>query len=590
MLQVESYNSKVPNGLLREPSNPDGRHTSRSAAVVEEIRKRFLKEEWETNPELYDEIDVERMRRSEWFVKRFLLAARRNESEAYEMMKTTLAWRKSVEISTTPINAFPSEFFRVGGLFQYECDLKGNPVIYMRIRMHQKIVEIREPIQQFLFYIINKVDQESDGKGAVIVFDCSGAGYANMDLDMLKVLTEVAFKYFPFCIKYVIVYELSWMLNAFRRIAMTFIPSTFTRIVHFADKSNITDYIAKENLPDFMGGTCTRDYRYVPDGCPPVEQVAQDRGFSLEDVARITEKFKPYLDEADAAIAAKLEQESITKNVEIIQEEPTTIDCELENETSDGSIAIVRPKCNIPEQYASLYPRDMIQFRRRRMEKSKWSINQDSSSKTDWKWVGIILIRNNNNRKPLAFKIQSTNAAQYTVSPNQGVILCGAFVCITVTIVDQSLVDNDRDKFMVLMCPDVNTAGDLANARQFSRLFIERSATNQVYSHKLKSIRVEDETLTKNDGMKPANGETGFTQIENEMTRLKSRCDQLQQTQKVLKLIILLFSVLMIISLAIMIFTSDQEKLKSQLSIMTSFNGVKLSNRTIKPSGMHSMR
>lgn len=50
MLQVESYNSKVPNGLLREPSNADGRHTSRSAAVVEEIRKRFLKEEWETNP------------------------------------------------------------------------------------------------------------------------------------------------------------------------------------------------------------------------------------------------------------------------------------------------------------------------------------------------------------------------------------------------------------------------------------------------------------------------------------------------------------------------------------------------------------
>lgn len=58
------------------------------------------------------------MRTSEWFIKRYLLAARRNPDEALNMLKTTLAWRKTVQISSTPINTFPREFFQVGGLFQ----------------------------------------------------------------------------------------------------------------------------------------------------------------------------------------------------------------------------------------------------------------------------------------------------------------------------------------------------------------------------------------------------------------------------------------------------------------------------------------
>lgn len=561
MLQVES--SSLSDPLLAS----NGNHTSRSAHVVEEIRKRFFTEEWPENKgknqllsrreatltskfflgaDLYDDIDIERLRNSEWFVKRFLLASRRNANEAFEMLKITLAWRKSVQLSTTPINTFPREFFQIGGLFQYEPDLEGNPVIYMRIRMHRKIVELQEPIQQFLFYIINKVDLESNNKGAVILFDCSGAGWNNMDLDMLKVLTEVAFKYFPFCIKKVIVYELSWMLNAFRRIAMSIIPSTFAKIVFFATKNDITNYIALENLPDFIGGTCQKNYRAVPEGCPDVNSVAVERGFNLADVERIKGIFKPYLDEALAAIAAQEEEERVVivepdSNetatqlanellVDEVQLSPGAEDTVLkEGEEVSDPVAIVRAAGKSFTEFASLYPQNVLTFRQTPISCGQWP-----RANAQYVLSATILLRNNHLSKPLAFKVQSTNAGQYSVSPNQGVILCGAFVSITLTA--KSLKQAARlsqDKFMILLCPEVDLQTDLTNLQKFNRLFVEK--TDKVFSHKVKAMLTEEKA-----GSKATLERAIVGKLEREVDRLKSKCGRLEVRQKWLNLVTLL--------------------------------------------------
>lgn len=81
-----------------------------------------------------------------------------------------------------------SSILKAGGLFDYEPDVNGNVMIYMRIRMHRKIPELADPMKKFVMHIVNKVDKKTDGQGMAIVFDCSGAGYQNADMDFLTFL------------------------------------------------------------------------------------------------------------------------------------------------------------------------------------------------------------------------------------------------------------------------------------------------------------------------------------------------------------------------------------------------------------------
>lgn len=88
----------------------------------------------------------------DWYLKRFLLARNRNVDESFKMLDETMRWRNDMYISQVRDYHFPSEFYQIGALFIYEPDLKGNLVLYMRIRMHHKTAELDEPGKSGLFF------------------------------------------------------------------------------------------------------------------------------------------------------------------------------------------------------------------------------------------------------------------------------------------------------------------------------------------------------------------------------------------------------------------------------------------------------
>ena len=45
---------------------------------------------------------------------------------------------------------------------------------------------------------------------------------------------------------------------------------------------DITKLISIENLPDYMGGTADKDYRYVPKGTISVQEMAKQFGIDCE--------------------------------------------------------------------------------------------------------------------------------------------------------------------------------------------------------------------------------------------------------------------------------------------------------------------
>lgn len=127
------------------------------------------------------------------------------------------------------------------------------------------------------------------------MFDCSGGGIANADMNTVLFLATTLNNYFPKGFSYLLVHELPWILKPFWYIAKNWVPEEHRQLIKFSDSKTIYEYVDRENLPDFMGGTCKRDYRAPPDNCTTLEQAAKLWGIEKHIIKRILTKFAEYL-------------------------------------------------------------------------------------------------------------------------------------------------------------------------------------------------------------------------------------------------------------------------------------------------------
>ena len=95
---------------------------------------------------------------------------------------------------------------------------------------------------------------------------------------------------------YVCVYELPWIFNQIWKLIRTWLDAEAKKVVRFATKKDIHKLIAPENLPDYMGGTATKDYRHVPKGTIAVEEMAKQFGIHCEiEIAKLSAFYAKYI-------------------------------------------------------------------------------------------------------------------------------------------------------------------------------------------------------------------------------------------------------------------------------------------------------
>ena len=46
-----------------------------------------------------------------------------------------------------------------------------------------------------------------------LVFECEKSGLKNMDMDLIQYMIKCFEDYFPYCLNYILVIEMSWVLN-----------------------------------------------------------------------------------------------------------------------------------------------------------------------------------------------------------------------------------------------------------------------------------------------------------------------------------------------------------------------------------------
>lgn len=269
--------------------------------LVEETR-RLLKKKYAKRPESILVEDYERMLHDDWTVSRFLLRCRRNPKRAARLMEQCGKFRKEFKMGISKAADFPVEFHRAGGLFRYAPDRAGNQTLFMRVKMHRRVPELSQIMKEFILCRMEECDRANNGRGTAVIFDLTDCGLQNADPGFLFWLVYSFRNYCPKGLSYIIVYNLPWILNATAKLALSWLSSTNKRRLRFVSGDAIQDFIAPENLPDYMGGTCKLNYREVPEGSRPAEDTAEEHNLTREQSRKIKEVYAKFLKDIDSDI------------------------------------------------------------------------------------------------------------------------------------------------------------------------------------------------------------------------------------------------------------------------------------------------
>lgn len=65
----------------------------------------------------------------------------------------------------------------------------------------------------FLVYWFDRLEKQEKGDRITIFFEMTGAGLSNLDMDFVQYLITLFRDYYPYFLNYIIVFEMSWILN-----------------------------------------------------------------------------------------------------------------------------------------------------------------------------------------------------------------------------------------------------------------------------------------------------------------------------------------------------------------------------------------
>jgi hypothetical protein len=219
--------------------------------AIENIRTKFLTE-FETNPQLYHQIDVERVWSENWQIERFILDTE-TEDEACKALIKSMQWKKSFGLHERNDQYFPKELFIIFGLEEHSRDKLSRIVAWNSSKNYRKIPELSLLFQQFLAHEIEKLDREAGNKGWTWVNDLNGTGLANVDINLSKFRVELM-NYYPQGMRLSLNIDMPWILMSVFKVFMNFMNKNIRENVLLIRREQLTDFIDIDLIPVSFGG------------------------------------------------------------------------------------------------------------------------------------------------------------------------------------------------------------------------------------------------------------------------------------------------------------------------------------------------
>lgn len=289
-----------------------------SADFLKSVRQRLAEEiEKIDDRSLIDEPEYQRYLQDDDYFKHYIKRKKGDLEASVTFLVEILKWRKRLGISDLTERSFPKEFYDFGGIHVYGSDVEGNVICHIRLRLFSKIPEILEILKKFVIFQMMRADAEGFRKsletgqdiGWILLFDCTGAGVSNADLEMSNFLNSTLKSYFPYGQKYVLNHNLPWLLNAIKSVIFAMLPANVKRRIRFSNDKTINELIPRDQLPPYMGGTSTAPYPVTPRGVLTTAEMAKESLIPLtpEEESRVQKYYEKVYQEIRSSKAAKTE-------------------------------------------------------------------------------------------------------------------------------------------------------------------------------------------------------------------------------------------------------------------------------------------
>jgi len=270
--------------------------TKVSSEMIAQVRSKVLSM-YEDNKELYEESDIQRLKTEDLLVERYLTREQCDPLAAIETMNGAFRFGKRQGIGSISESEFSPELLSV---IQYQGkDKSGNRTVYIRYKTAKKILKRNskegQKLKRMAMYYFKKIDDETKGRNTIVV-DCRSLAirdlvkYANKDLaEVAAWLITNVIRYSPDQIGMVLLYEIPRFFAAIAERMVKLIPDEHAGKLKIVRKKDIEKYVAKEELPDYMGGKLTMKGAGAADD----EADSGDEGnevTNLEDIERVLDQ------------------------------------------------------------------------------------------------------------------------------------------------------------------------------------------------------------------------------------------------------------------------------------------------------------
>ena len=280
-------------------SNNNLHTTPEELEKIRRVRKHFM-DQTTIEPSLFYPQDIKLVKSNDWWTLRFVKWNQGDEEKALKQMVNTFKWRKSFQLHDRNVNDIPNEFAKVAAIFPYGYDHKGRPVIYIRVKVYRKVQQLEQFFQWFVAGIVNHVDTEGGHNGFVIVWDVIGVGLMNFDAGILQFLVSLLQNYYPYGLRYSIIYNMPKVLRPLWSMTKFFIGGSANTFSFCNSADDMKKYIPEQWLLRYMGGKSDFDFTDFEEvrGAPSVHEIAHKYGFTDSDVSKLLKMFKENIKEA----------------------------------------------------------------------------------------------------------------------------------------------------------------------------------------------------------------------------------------------------------------------------------------------------
>ena len=96
--------------------------------------------------------------------------------------------------------------------------------------------------------------REENGDKISIVFDCSGSGIRNLDMEFIQYMLGLFKELIPDVLNYILVYDMPWVLNAAWKIIKSWLPAAAVKKIKFLSNSNMEEFVPADQRIVAWGG------------------------------------------------------------------------------------------------------------------------------------------------------------------------------------------------------------------------------------------------------------------------------------------------------------------------------------------------